>query len=100
MSTLSNLFNPFPAPHPRYYYDLSTELSPALQLSIPVGPHQTDRGEATGSELSPRLGGRPALGGMDDLALPAPAVRSGRSLLQAGDGRGPGVGGLPRGLPG
>ena len=40
LSTLSNLFNPFPAPHPRYYYDLSTELSPALQLSIPVGPHQ------------------------------------------------------------
>ena len=41
LSTLSNLFNPFPAPHPRYYYDLSTELSPALQLSIPVGPHHT-----------------------------------------------------------
>ena len=39
MSTLSTLFNPFPAPHPRYYYDLSNELSPALYLSIPIGPH-------------------------------------------------------------
>ena len=41
MSTLSNLFNPFPAPLPRYYYDLSNELSPALYLSIPIGPHHT-----------------------------------------------------------
>ncbi|MHB8394873.1 MAG: hypothetical protein ACYDC5_10300 [Candidatus Dormibacteria bacterium] len=35
---MSNLFNPFPGPHPRYDYDLSTELSPALYLSIPIGP--------------------------------------------------------------
>ena len=37
---MSNLFTPFPAPHPRYYYDLSNELSPALYLSIPIGPHR------------------------------------------------------------
>ena len=38
MSTLSNLSNPFPGPHPHYDYDLSTELSPALYLSSPIGP--------------------------------------------------------------
>ena len=36
MSRLSTLYNPFPGPHARY--DLSTELSPALYLSIPIGP--------------------------------------------------------------
>lgn len=38
MSTLFDLSNPFPGPHPRYDYDLSTELSPALYLSSPIGP--------------------------------------------------------------
>jgi len=56
MSTLSPLFNPFPAPYPRYYYDLSTELSPALQLSIPAGPHHFSRILARMDVIARRLG--------------------------------------------